>query len=162
MMHLEGSCHCGKARFSVESYTPYPYRFCYCTRCLKSHGGIGGVASIMGEADTLLVAGDEDVVVYTTFSNPPGPGIPPVELRLHNCRHCGGHLYIFSPSWSRWVYPAASAIDTELPIPAEFFHINLSQKPNWVPVPNGPGHMHFEAVPEESIEDWHRRHGIYS
>ena len=161
MMHLEGSCHCGKVGFALESHAPYPYRFCYCKRCLKTHGGIGGVVSIMGETQTLKVDGEKHVVVYAAYSNPPGPGIPPVELMLHNCIHCGAHLYIYSPSWAQWVYPAASAIDTELPEPPEFFHINLAQKPEWVPLPDGPGHVHFDAVPGESIEEWHKRHGIY-
>ena len=160
MMDLKGSCHCGKVSFSVKSRAPYPYRWCYCTRCLKTHGGLGGVVSIMGEANTLDVAGEEHVVVYTTYSNPPGPGISPVELKLHNCSVCGGHLYVYSPSWSDWVYPAASAVDTPLPTPPEFFHINLAQKPNWVHVPSGPNHVLFDGVPEESIEDWHKRHGI--
>jgi hypothetical protein len=128
---------------------------------LKTHGGIGGVVSIMCEADSLEVTGQEHVEIYTTYSNPPGPGIPPVELRLHNCGSCGSHLYIYSPSWGDWVYPAASAIDTPLPAPPEYFHINLSQKPEWVHVPRGNGHVHFDNVPEESIEDWHKRHGIY-
>jgi hypothetical protein len=115
----------------------------------------------MGEARTLKINGERDVGVYRAYSNPPGPGISPVELTLNNCSHCGAHLYIYSPSWAQWVYPAASAIDTELPGPPEFFHINLSQKPEWVPLPDGPGHVHFDAVPEESIEEWHKRHGIY-
>lgn len=69
--------------------------------------------------------------------------------------------YIFSPSWRAWVYPAASVIDTDLPKPPEFFHINLFQKPEWVPVPEGPRHVHFDAVPAESIGDWHKRHRTY-
>ena len=161
MMKLDGSCHCGKVKFSLQSHSPYPYRWCYCTRCLKIHGGIGGVVSIMGEYETLEVTGMENVAVYTTFSNPPGPGIPPVELQMNNCKECGSHLFVYSPSWSDWVYPAASAIDTKLPIPPELYHINLAQKPDWVQVPSGDGHVHFDGVPEESIEAWHKRHGIY-
>lgn len=161
MMDLNGSCHCGKVSFSLKSHAPHPYRWCYCTRCLKTNGGLGGVASIMGEADTLVVEGKDHLIIYSTFSNPPGPGLAPVELRLHNCKECGSHLYIFSPSWAQWVYPAASAIDTDLPVPPEYFHINLGQKPGWVIVPDGPAHVHFDGVPAESIEDWHKRHGLY-
>ena len=161
-MKLDGSCHCGKVTFSLESRTPYPYRYCYCKRCLKTHGGIGGVVHIAGDPDTFEVSGEDNLFVYTVRSNPPAPHIPPVELRLHNCTHCGAHLYILSPIWTAWVYPAASAIDSDLPAPPETFHINLSQKPNWVSVPEGPSHVHFDAVPEESIDDWHRRHGVYN
>ena len=40
-MLLEGSCHCGKVRYSVESNTPYPFSRCYCSTCRKLNGGGG-------------------------------------------------------------------------------------------------------------------------
>lgn len=89
MMQLEGYCRCGQARFGVDSFTPCLYRFCCCTGCLETHGDIGGVASLMGEANTLRVAYKKQFAVYSAFSNPPGTGIPPVELMLHDCRSCG-------------------------------------------------------------------------
>lgn len=160
-MHLEGTCHCKKVSFGLVSHTPYPYRYCYCTRCRKTNGGIGGAVNIAGDPSTFEIVGEENVFVYFTRSNPPAPGAPPVELQLHNCKHCGSHLYVISPQWKDWIYPAAAAIDTSLPTPPEYFHINLSQKPKWVFVPEGTGHVHFDAVPEESIEGWHKRHGLW-
>ena len=160
MMHLEGSCHCGSVRFTLSSRTPYPHRWCYCSRCQKTHGGLGGVAHIMGEADTLAVEGSEDVVTHTTANDPADPDEAPVELQLNDCASCGSHLWLYSPSWSRWVYPAASAIDTPLPTPPEYVHICLDEKPDWVAVPTGPEHVHVQGSPTETVEDWHRRHGL--
>ena len=40
-MHLEGSCHCGKVRFSVKAPHPYPFNLCYCSICRKTAGGGG-------------------------------------------------------------------------------------------------------------------------
>ncbi len=54
-MQLEGSCHCGKVRFRVQSHTPYPYMRCYCSICRKTQGGGGYAINIMGEASTLRV-----------------------------------------------------------------------------------------------------------
>jgi hypothetical protein len=54
---LKGSCHCGAVRFSLESETPYPYMWCYCTICRKTAGGGGYAINIMGSADTLKVKG---------------------------------------------------------------------------------------------------------
>ena len=34
-MLLRGSCQCGKVRFRVQSDTPYPFMFCYCSICRK-------------------------------------------------------------------------------------------------------------------------------
>jgi len=130
-------------------------------RCLKTQGGLGGIVHLAGDPNTLEVTGEENLACYSVRSNPPAPNISPVELNLYNCIHCGSHLYILSPAWRNWVYPAASAIDTEFPVPPEIFHINMARKPNWIRVPEGPGHVHFYAVPEESIDDWHRRHGLY-
>ena len=31
----------------------------------------------------------------------------------------------------------------------------------WVEAPTGENHKHFRRYPDESIEDWHRRHGLY-
>ena len=56
-MTLRGSCHCGAVRFTLESETPYPYMWCYCSICRKTAGGGGYAINIMGKADTLEVKG---------------------------------------------------------------------------------------------------------
>ncbi len=63
-MHLDGSCHCGAVRFSLESAHPYPYNLCYCSICRKT-GGAGGYAiNLGGDAATLKVEGEADVRIY--------------------------------------------------------------------------------------------------
>ena len=56
---LKGSCHCRAVRFSVQSETPYPYLWCYCSICRKTdgrrrlrdqHDGPGGHAQGRGTA----------------------------------------------------------------------------------------------------------------
>ena len=42
-MKIDGSCHCGAVRFSVQSPQPYPFNLCYCSICRKTAGG-GGYA----------------------------------------------------------------------------------------------------------------------
>jgi len=157
-MKLEGSCHCGSVKFALVSRTPFPYRVCYCVRCRKT-GGVG--PHIMGEADTLRVEGQDHIGIYVTYSNPQAPGQAPAELRLSYCKDCGGHLFTHAPAWAGKVYPWATAIDTPLPKPPETFHINLNQAAPWAEVPQGENHRRFDAVPPESIEEWHRRHGLY-
>lgn len=36
----------------------------------------------------------------------------------------------------------------------------LGSKANWVPVPDGWHDVHCQGYPEESLEAWHRRHGL--
>jgi len=38
-MRPDGSCHCGAAKFRVESHAPYPHMRCYCSICRKTQGG---------------------------------------------------------------------------------------------------------------------------
>jgi hypothetical protein len=33
---------------------------------------------------------------------------------------------------------------------------------NWVDVPAGRGHVCAQEWPDESLDDWHRRHGLWS
>ncbi len=156
MRRLEGSCHCGAVRFSVQSHAPQPYMHCYCSICRKTAGGGGSAINIMGEADTLEVEGEEHLSVYRAQIDG-----EPSSLRRHFCRHCGSALFIKDPSWPQWVYPHASAIDTPLPAPAERAHIMLGSKAAWVHVPEGPGEKQFDEYPDQSIEDWHRSRGAY-
>lgn len=162
-MELQAACHCGKVRYRVVSYTPYPYMRCYCSICRKTGGGGGYAINIMAQADSLRVSGEESVGVYRArLPDPDEPGTTvPSEARRHFCRHCGSALWLFDPRWRQWVYPLASAIDTPLPRPPETVHIMLDFAAPWVEVPQGPGHVHFPRYPKESILDWHKRHGLY-
>ena len=70
-MLLEGSCHCGAVRFSVESHAPYPYMHCYCSICRKTQGGGGLAINLHAEADSLKVHGREHTGVYRAFMDHP-------------------------------------------------------------------------------------------
>jgi len=157
-MLLRGSCHCRAVRFSVESHTPYPYMWCFCSICRKTAGGGGYAINIMGEAKTLEVEGRRNLSVYRAKLSPrarkPSPG------RRHFCRKCGSALWLWDPHWPEWVYPFASAIDSPLPKAKERQHVFLSSKPAWVDVPKGRGQKRFREYPSEWIIDWHRKRGL--
>ena len=161
-MLLEGSCHCGSVRFSVESHTPYPYMRCYCSICRKTAGGGGYAINIMGDAGTLAVEGQEHLQVYQALvpDEQEPEKLKPSEARRHFCRECGSALYLFDPRWPDWVYPFASAIDTPLPKPPETAHIMLEFIAPWVGAPRGPRDVHFPGYPDEAIADWHNRHSL--
>lgn len=156
-MLLEGSCHCGAVRFSVESRTPYPYMRCYCSICRKTGGGGGYAINIMGEAATFKVDGIEHIGIYHARM-PDGKGaIKHSSAKRHFCRDCGSSLYLSDERWPEWIYPLASAIDTPLPVPPEVVSIMLDFAAPWAEVSAG---KHFREYPKESIEDWHRRHQL--
>jgi hypothetical protein len=165
-MLLEGSCRCGAVRFSVESQTPYPYMRCYCGICRKTAGGGGYAINIMGEAPTLKVKGKASVGIWRAplretdgEENATAGKLSPG--RRHFCKRCASALWVSDPRWAELVHPFASAIDTPLPAPPERVHIMLDFAPAWVRVPRGPREKRFARYPEESIEAWHRRHGLY-
>ncbi|RDI43821.1 GFA family protein [Aquicella lusitana] len=161
-MLLKGSCHCQSVNFEVESYTPYPFMRCYCSICRKTAGGGGYAINIMGQAETLKVNGMNHVQVYHAILGKDKHGKPKTSTgRRHFCKHCGSYLWIFDPSWKEWVYPFASAIDTPLPKPPERIHMMLDFAASWCEIPTGKNQIHFARYPEESIEEWHKRHGLY-
>ncbi|MCH9019446.1 MAG: GFA family protein [Proteobacteria bacterium] len=162
-MKLEGSCHCGAVRFAVESRTPYPFMRCYCSICRKTAGGGGYAINIMGDAGTLAVEGKDSLSVYrvrlAAEAGAGEQGLSPA--RRHFCRVCGSALWVADPGWPELVHPFASAIDTPLPSPPERVHIMLDSRAPWAEAPETGRDSHFPEYPDESIEDWHRRHGLY-
>lgn len=160
-MKLNGSCHCGAVKFSVESHTPYPYMRCYCSICRKTAGGGGYAINIMGDATTLKVRGSKQVAVYRVRVGAPGAKRKTLShAHRHFCTKCGSALWIFDPQWKEWVYPFASAIDTPLPKPPQETEIMIDYAAPWVEVPKGRGHTHFREYPKESIAGWHKKRGL--
>ena len=161
-MLLEGSCHCGAIRFRVESETPYPYQACYCSICRKTAGGGGYAINLGADADTLEIEGKEYLSVYNAkLYDRGGPGEAPAsEAERNFCRLCGSFLWLCSPSYPGLVHPFASAVDTPLPKPPEYVRLMLNYAPTWCEIPTGKGEIHFPEYPEESLEEWHLRHGL--
>ena len=158
-MQLEGSCHCGHVKFSVWAPSPVPFMRCYCSICRKTAGGSGSAINLGAHADTLEVEGREHLGVYHARIDD-GDECRISSGQRHFCTGCGSALWLFDPQWPELVHPHASAIDTPLPSPPERVHILLDSKANWVQVPQGRHDRHFDAFPEESLEDWHRRQGL--
>lgn len=154
-MKLEGSCHCGKVRFALESRHPYPFNRCYCSICRKVAGGGGYAINLGGDAETLTVEGREHVSVYRVDE---GGGLSPLER--HFCSHCGSMLWAWDARWPELIHPFASAIDTTLAPPPESVHLMLGSKAPWVEPAVGPNDRCFDGYPEESIAAWHRRLGL--
>ena len=63
-MKLKGSCHSQAVSFTLDSETPYPFIYCYCSICRKTTGGGGYAINIMGLSDTLKVKGMKHVKIY--------------------------------------------------------------------------------------------------
>jgi hypothetical protein len=70
-------------------------------------------------------------------------------------------LWLSDTEWPQWIYPFASAIDTALPKPPERVHILLDSAANWVEIPKGKHEIHFVHYPKESIENWHKKRGLW-
>ncbi|KAI8067016.1 Mss4-like protein [Gilbertella persicaria] len=161
-MELKGSCHCEKVKFKVKSHTPAPFMQCHCSICRKCQGGGGYAINIMGEYETLEVEGKEYLKEYRAVR----------DKKTHElcgniryfCGECGSHLYAYDKKWSNWVYPYASAIDTDLPElnESQIYRIMIGSKANWIPTPavNADKHV-FEEYPDCSLEQWHKENKLY-
>ncbi|MDT8408448.1 MAG: GFA family protein [Wenzhouxiangellaceae bacterium] len=157
-MKLEGSCHCGAVRFRCESKAPYPFNFCYCSICRKS-GGNGSACNIHADATSLELEGQEHIAVYKAFvDHPERTRRSQGERRF--CRDCGSPLWVQDPRWPDLIHPFASVIDTALPLPPQRHHVMLESKADWVPLPSTEHDRHFMTGPNESLMEWHERHGL--
>ena len=163
-MLLEGSCHCGAVHFRVESETPYPYQACYCSICRKTAGGGGYAINLGADANTLEVEGSENLSVYNAkLYDEGGPDEVPIsEVERNFCRFCGSCLWVYDPHWPDLVHPFASAIDTPLPKPPEHVRLMLDYAAPWCKIPTGENESHLPEFPEESLAEWHQRHGLIS
>ena len=70
-------------------------------------------------------------------------------------------LWVSDEQWPELVHPFASAIDTELPKAPSSVHLLLRDKATWVEPQIGPNDDCFDGYPELSIEDWHKKHGLW-
>lgn len=162
-MRLEGSCHCKRIKFRLESPHPYPFNLCYCSICRKTAGSGGFGINLGGDYGTLEVEGKEHLSIYqANLSDADGDESRPSPARRHFCRHCGSALWLWDPRWPALVHPFASAIDTPLPEPPERTHLMLGSKATWVRPRLDPPDKQFDEYPEESIAAWHQRLGLAS
>lgn len=161
-MHLEGSCHCRAVRFSVEAQSPVPFMHCHCSICRKTAGSGGYAINLGARAETLKVRGRKHARIYHAVLREAGRRAARSPAERHFCGECGSALWLWDPRWPELVHPHASAIDTPLPKPPEVVEAALDYAPSWIDVPKGPGHVFYGTWPEESLEDWHRRHGLWS
>jgi hypothetical protein len=159
-MHLKGSCHCGAVKFSLHSDSPVPYMHCYCSICRKTAGSGGYAVNVGGDADSMKVRGSQNVSRFHALIREPGRRARRSPAWRHFCRKCGSPLWLSDPRWPHLVHPHASAIDTPLPRPPEVVEASLASAPAWVDVPSGKGHVHCDGWPEESLREWHERHGM--
>ena len=154
-MKLEGSCHCGAVRFTVEAYAPVPFLRCYCSICRKTAGGGGYAINLGAKAKTLKVKGEKNI---TMFHARVGGKRSTGQRRF--CSKCGSPLWVYDPEWPDLVHPFASAIDTPLPEAPSLVHMMLGSKANWVPLQAGRRDEKYDEYPPLSLAEWHRKHKL--
>lgn len=158
---LEGSCRCGAVKFTLMSHTPYPYQLCYCSICRKTAGGGGFAINIMGDHDSMKVLGEKAIGIYHAKITEAGGRCHTSRGMRNFCTKCGTALWLYDKQWPELVHPFASAIDTDLPVPPSKVHLMLRYKAAWVVPQFGRGDAKFDEYPELSIEEWHRRCGLW-
>ena len=157
-MKLEGSCHCRRVRFTVESDHEVPYQRCYCSICRKTQGGGGWTVNLAADARTLAVTGRRFTRIYHARMDEGRDARPEIsKAERVFCGSCGSALWLYDPGWPELLHPFASAIDTALPVPPEHTHLLLDARASWVEVEGGARDKRFDEFPGESIAEWHER-----
>lgn len=161
-MTLEGSCHCGAVRFTVESHTPVPYQRCYCSICRKQQGGGGYAINLGANAASLHVDGEAKLGTYQArIADDEHDGCELSSAERRFCTACGAALWLFDPTWPDLIHPFASAIDSHLPPQPSSVHLMLKYKAKWVEPTIADNDQSFDLYPELSIDDWHKAHGMW-
>ena len=158
-MQLEGSCHCGSVKFSVEAAQPYPFMRCYCSICRKTAGGGGYAINLGADFKTLKVRGRRHLRVYQAQIGDAGQTHASTGRR-HFCARCGSALWLWDPTWPELVHPLASAIDTPLPKPPANVHIMLGSRATWVEPEGQPDDARYDVYHDMSLAQWHERRGL--
>ena len=154
-MQLKGSCHCGAVKFEVKSYAPVPYMRCYCSICRKTAGGGGYAINLGASTKSLKVRGRKAITrFHAKIDGKKSPG------ERSFCSKCGSALWNWDPRWPELIHPFASAIDSKLPKAPQHVHILLDSKADWVPVEAKARDRKFDEYPDQSLEEWHRAHGL--
>lgn len=157
-MQLTGSCQCGKVKFTVDSETPVPFMFCFCSICRKTGGGAFG-CNIMGLRETLKVTGQRHLRAYHARIREPKKPTRISKGKRWFCIACGTHMYLTDDQWPKGIWPYVSAIDTPLPEPTKITSMMTRFKPSWVPswmTAHGPSVPRYA---EKSIAAWHEQEG---
>lgn len=162
-MHLEGSCHCRKVRFSVDAAEPVPFMRCYCSICRKTAGTGGYAINLGADTHSMKVTGKRHLGIYRArLERAGGAGAELSDARRYFCLRCGSALWVWDPRWPDLVHPHASAIDTPLPTPPDHVHIMLGSKAAWVQPEGGGKDRRFASYPDMSLAEWHDERGLRS
>ena len=162
-MLLEGSCHCGSVKFSVESAEPVPFMRCYCSVCRKTAGTGGYAINLGADHRTLKVTGKRHLRIYRARLADAGESDARLSTaRRYFCIHCGSALWVWDPTWPELVHPHAGAVDTPLPAAPANVHCLVGSKAPWVKIEGEPGDPRFEHYPDMSLAQWHQSHGLAS
>lgn len=160
-MMLQGSCHCRRVTFTVESPNPYPFNLCYCAICRKTAGAGGYAINLSARYATLSVEGGEHIRTYrATLPDGDGDGTTESPAERKFCGECGSQLWLWDPRWPDLMHPHASAIDSDLPTPPERVHFMLASKAGWVEACIHDHDQTLDGYPDESIAEWHQRRGL--
>ena len=155
---LLGSCQCGKVHFSVDSETPVPFMFCFCSICRKTGGAAFG-CNIMGIRSTLKIRGKTSLRSYHARIREPRKATVISKANRWFCAACGSHLYLTDDRWPDGVWPYVSAIDTPLPAPKRLVSMMTRFKPAWVPSWMFGHGTTYPRYPKLSIAAWHEQEG---
>ncbi len=153
-MQLEGSCHCGSVRFSLDTPESVPDLRCFCSICRKTAGSGGFGVNLGARVKGMTVDGAEHIRIYDPIGGrEDGSG-------RRFCGNCGSPLWNWDGRWPDFIHPHVGAIDTPLPIPPVHVDMMLESAPEWARSGLGAPERTFDGYPDEALADLHEHHGL--
>jgi len=163
-MKLEGSCHCGAVKFTVQSHTPYPYMRCYLLdlpqdrwrrRLRDQHHGPRRSRSPCAARNSSACFAR----AIRDKANPPRHALGRSPALL--CENAAGALWVWDPALDGLGVPVRVGDRHTVTEAAGGAgdHARLRRAVGGA-IPKGRGHTHFGEYPEEGIADWHAKRGL--
>jgi hypothetical protein len=121
-MPVEGSCHCGRVRFTVDEPLT-DATACHCVQCRKQSGHF--FASANAPKAAVQVTGGEHLTWYTSSE----------KVRRGFCGHCGSWLF-WEPIHRDWTSIALGAIDGSTGVELQR-HIFVASKGDYYVIGDG-------------------------
>jgi hypothetical protein len=111
----------------------------------------------------MKVRGRSHLGCYHALIREPGRRTRRSKAERRFCKECGSALWLWDPTWPELIHPARLGDRHAVAEARRKSSRRRSRMPRpWVDVPRGKGHVRHRNWPEESLEDWHKRHRLWS
>jgi hypothetical protein len=120
---LEGSCACGRVRYTIAGPLIGPVTYCHCWRCRKHSGSSFGTTAGVKASDFAVIAGEERL---SSWESSPG-------VRRYFAGCCGSPIYKRDDAMPQFLGFRLGTLDTDPGCKVQM-HFSVGSRAPWVEI----------------------------